>query len=313
MRGVIHAIPPAAMHHDPVWHYTDAGGLAGIATGGPPTKKGDSRGNGCLWATAATTLNDPGELTYGAQRIGEWYELYGAAAPGSEKVHSAIRSALPELEESLLSDPAYVVSASIDGDSLGQWRGYAGPGGYAIELDTWDPEPMTVERPDPNVTFTVAPTWVKVEYQREAQDKLIRLALDDVLDVNRVVGGFAARSDLDAEILVRGRLSSLAAVLKHPSFAEEKEVRLVSFLPPGSDPKFRGTARGLIPYIETTTGIFPHALAETVYSPLPIKSVRVGPPAGDAMRQRVRATRMLLDSTGRSGASVHESEIPYLP
>lgn len=201
----------------------------------------------------------------------------------------------------------------MDGNSLGQWRGYAGRGGYTIELGTWDPEPMTVERPDLDATWSVAPTWVKVEYQQEGQDRLISAVLGDVLDPTRSVGGFAARSDENAQILMRGRLSSLAAALKHPSFAEEQEVRLVSFLPPGATPKFRGNNRGLIPYIELTTGIFPHALSTTEHSPLPIMSVRIGPPAGHAMEQRARAARLLLDSTGRADAPVHKSEIPFIP
>jgi hypothetical protein len=299
-------IPARHAHRAPVWHYTDAAGVAGIVTGG-------SIAHGCLWATAATMLNDLDELKYGTQRISTWYEQQGNAEVGSSAVHIAIRSTLGSLPESILANPAYVVSASTDGDSLGQWRGYAGASGYAVELDPGH-EYMVVGRPDPDTSYSLDPAWVKVAYEPEEQDSLIESVFAYILDQTSLVGRAVGSDDATAaHQLVSGLLSGLAAVLKHPSFKDEKEVRLVAFRPDGVVPSFRGTTRGVIPYLTVATAVFPNLLHPAPSSPLPINSIRVGPPHGVAMEQRVRGVRILLDTTGRSDVPVNRSDIPFIP
>ncbi|WP_154097042.1 DUF2971 domain-containing protein [Microbacterium testaceum] len=289
-----------------VWHYTDAAGLAGIAAGGPDQ-------TGCLWATAATMLNDPDELRYGAERVTEWFERAGNAEAGSSGAHLAIRTALSHLPERILRDPAYVVCASTDGDALGQWRGYAGAGGYAVQLDTRH-EYTIVGRPDPDVTFSLAPAWVKVAYTPDEQATLIQSVFDYILDSSTVVGRLVAMDDAEsASKIVEGLLAGLAAALKHPSFIEEKEVRLIAFLPPGGRPKFRGNNRGVIPYMELTTAIFANVAYPPRTFPIPIQGVRIGPPRGDAMDQRRAGVAALLRATGRGALPINGSEIPFLP
>jgi hypothetical protein len=298
-------IPAKHSHRAPVWHYTDAAGVAGILTGDGP--------NGGLWATAATMLNDLDELNYGARCISAWYEKSGNARSGNSAVHIAIRSTLSSLADSILTHPAYVVSASTEGDSLGQWRGYAGAGGYAVELDPHDGY-MVVGRPDPEASYSLDPAWVKVAYEREEQDSLIGGVFNYILDRTSLVGRAVGMDDAGtAQQLVSGLISGLAAALKHPSFGDEKEVRLVAFLPPGVTPRFRGAARGVIPYLTLATAVFPNLVHPAKTSPLPVRSIRVGPPQGVAMEQRERGVRMLLDATGRSDVPVNRSDIPFIP
>ena len=100
---------------------------------------------GVLWATAATMLNDPDELEYGVGRLVEWFDRqdYSEETAGA---HIIIRRVLSDLREWILANPAYVVCASTAGDMLGQWRGYAGKAGYAIQIDPeLDPVSRTPE------------------------------------------------------------------------------------------------------------------------------------------------------------------------
>ena len=299
-------LPAKYTYHGPAWHYTDAGGLAGIVTGGV-------RQHGNLWATAATILNDPDELRYGARRVIEWFEEAGNAGAGDIGVHLAIAHVLSGLEEWIIANPAYVVCASTEPDLLINWRGYAGGGGYAVRLDAFD-EYSVVGRPDPEKTFSLAPSWVKVAYGKQAQDDLIRGVFDYLLDDSTLVGRIAATDDAQATVaLARALLSGLATALKDPSFVDEREVRLIAFPHETVIPKFRSTVRGVVPYLEIETATFPNLAYPPTFHRMPIEDVWVGPPRGEAMEQRARTVRILLNSTGRKSVPVNESKIPFIP
>lgn len=310
LRGTAPIVPPLLEHRHHVWHYTDAGGLAGIISGSP---SGHQEQTGVLWATAATMLNDPDELTYGAERVAKWFEREGNARAGGAAVHVAIRSVLSDLRDWILTNPAYVVCASADGDMLGQWRGYAGKAGFAIELDPAD-EYAIWGRPNPNSSFAWAPAWIKVAYTPSDQDTLMQHYFSYMLDDRQKLGHLIESGGGNvATELVRALLSGLASALKHPTFAAEQEVRLIAFPPREVRPMFRGGDRGLMPYLEVVPAIFPNAMEPLRPMQLPVKSIRVGPPRGDLMTQRERAARILLDATGRSRAPLNRSVIPFIP
>lgn len=60
MVGVVTPLPRSEQYHGPIWHFTSAIALVSILK--------ERR----LWASAATMMNDPQELTYGAERIRRW-------------------------------------------------------------------------------------------------------------------------------------------------------------------------------------------------------------------------------------------------
>lgn len=306
--GTALIVPPTSEYHDGVWHYTDAHGLAGIVAGGP---SGGPQRIGVLWATAATMLNDPDELEYGVGRLVEWFDKqdYSEERAGA---HIIIRSVLSDLREWILANPAYVVCASTEGDMLGQWRGYAGKAGYAIQLDPT--HEWAVWAGPGQVGFAWSPAWIRVAYTAEEQDVLMRryfaYLFSDGSFIGRLISKFAVR---DAVEHVRALLSGLAAALKDPSFAAEQEVRLIAFPPEGVVPKFRGSDRGLVPYLELVPAIFPHILRPQKPMALPVRNIRIGPPRGDHMIQRERTARLLLDATGRSAVPVNRSDIPFIP
>lgn len=306
MIGTGPIVPPELVHRDPVWHYTDAAGIAGILSGGDD-------GFGQLWATAATILNDPEELEFGAKQVLKWFKYFANVSKANLTLRSAINRVLHGLEPWVLAHPAYVVCASTLDDSLSQWRGYAGRGGYAVKIDPVH-EYSIVGRPHPEHSFSLAPTWVKVAYTPTQQRDLISGVFDYLLDENKLVGRVAATEDDEStELLVRGLVSGLAAAIKNPKFESEQEVRMIAFPHERIRPSLRGSDRGLIPYLKIEASTFGVASPRPTVVNLPIREVWVGPPRGEAMQQRIRTVRIGLDSSGRRDVKVRGSEIPFIP
>jgi hypothetical protein len=322
IRGTISAFGLSETFKGEVWHYTDSAGLVGILTsrtpdpplelvpGSPPVQVCP---NGTLRATAATQLNDFSELQYGARRILDWYESEENAAAGTIREHVPIRIVLNDLLKHLAENPAYVCCASTTRDSLEHWRGYAGEGGYAVKLDAFATYTL-IGRPSVDTGFMVSPEWVKVRYKPAEQDELIRSVFDLLLDPTKQMGMIANSEDQPAAVLVvQSHLAGLATALKHPSFEKEDEVRLIVQRPSSVVPDFRSSRRGPVPYLTLGHAPLGNAQSPTVFAPLPVSDVLVGPPTGDAMEQRVRGTRTLLDATGRTCVPVNRSDIPFLP
>lgn len=322
IRGTISAFGAGQSYKADVWHYTDSAGLVGILTSSTPTPPPQLvpgsppipvYPNGTLRATAATQLNDFSELQYGAQRILDWFSADGNATSGTLREHVPIRIVLNDLLKQVADNPAYVCCASTTRDSLEHWRGYAGEGGYALKLEAFETYTL-IGRPSVDTGFMVAPEWVQVRYKPAEQDELIRSVFEMLLNPKKQMGQIVNSSDQAAAVVVvRAYLAGLAAVLKHPSFVKEDEVRLIVQRPEGVRPEFRPSRRGPVPYLTLGRAPFGNAQSPTVFTPLPVGEVLVGPPTGDAMEQRVRGTETLLESTGRAGIPVNRSAIPFLP
>lgn len=108
-----------------VYHYTNDVGLFEIMR------------TGHLWLSDYTTLNDPTELKYGVD-IG--VDVLNAAVlargnmPGDVAFVAGFNSVLSRGVHSILR--GYVLSLSVEGDELTQWRSYANGGtGYCIGFD----------------------------------------------------------------------------------------------------------------------------------------------------------------------------------
>lgn len=322
IRGTISAFGAGQSYKADVWHYRDSAGLVGILTSSTPTPQPELvpgsppiqvYPNGTLRATAATQLNDFSELQYGAQRILGWFSTDGNAASGTLREHVPIRIVLNDLLKLVADYPAYVCCASTTRDSLEHWRGYAGEGGYALKLDAFETYTL-IGRPSVDTGFMVAPEWVQVRYKPAEQDELIRSVFELLLNPKKQMGQIVNSTDQAAAVVVvRAHLAGLAAVLKHPSFEKEDEVRLIVQRPEGVRPEFRPSRRGPVPYLTLGHAPLGNAQSPTAFTPLPVGEVLVGPPTGDAMEQRVRGTETLLESTGRAGIPVNRSELPYLP
>lgn len=175
-------------------------------------------------------------------------------------------------------------------------------------------EPHTVLVPDgvSDADFVFLPQWVTVEYEPETQDARIARVLADI--GTERLGNVLRWHPGEANRIIRGILASLAASMKDPAYAEEREVRLIVHLPDGHKPHHRGSSRGVIPFVKIVNKpMFGWELAGADRQEgLPILEVRVGPPDGESEQQRIVGVESLLWAHGVE-APVNGSTIKYLP
>ena len=290
-----------------LFHYTDQLGVMGILS---------SRE---LWATNAAYLNDSQELVF-AYRLFE--EVLGARmskVPSSSLLHRTAEYLIKHLESVSIISNIYVSCFSTKFDDLNQWRSYSGSGnGYMLGINS-------------EVLSKISSTrqgWDLVEcyYERTKQEGLIlnlldlfEIALDGVFPYfgpKEVNEGFADRVALAwASRFAR----SIAPAFKHPAFSEEKEWRLVHFVPQrfGSGAKFRSGRSAITPYMSFALESWyfdPRGnIARRIKnedSPIEILSTLMLRPHIDAdfVSDGFRA---FADSVGLSSQLVTTSKLPY--
>lgn len=304
----------------PVYHYTDAGGLLGIVQG----RK--------LWASEAAGLNDRAEVRQGWAKILEW----AGRQPDSEAMELIVdHSRHPEKE----SHEVFILSASTRPDDANQWRLYAGSGrGYAVELDPSVPLVVASDavrrwhraETSPVATdwdFDLAATsadvtpWFHVLYSEQEIDTALRFLEKRVeSDIARLKDMEARAVDDDrigeeaADVFERsyGFVAQLANLIKEPGFAGENEVRIVTtFLRAEDHLRYRAGAYGVVGYTELITSPTgergPVIVDGDDATPLPIRSVRIGPLLA---REHERTVSAMLRKFDQNDVAVHVSEVP---
>lgn len=321
---------------DTIYHYTDFAGLSGIL---------EHRN---LWATDMKYLNDAREIDFALKDVVEmFHEVAGELpAPTDEErelcipdgvdpdfsdpyalnipTKVAISGAIDIVEQMARPDDqslpegwrwgnGYVTCFTSRGDSLGQWRGYAGGDGFAIgfkrkalsniAVPAWDFKNGMVIDPGDQTKWFLAPSSpaIPVRYGTKAIHELIagmrEALLRDALDRGGVM------NIVDAATVYSNALLRCSASIKAKAFKSEKEWRIIS-LYTGTSPviKFRRgikAAGGVTPYIELP------------FSDDAVVEIVIGP--GTASDLRERAIWQLVSSVGydTSKVKVRHSKIAY--
>ncbi len=226
-----------------LWHYTDANGLLGIIN------------SGTIWATDIRFLNDAKEFVHfcevAARRISERLSS-SILEPGSASViplktltpeqaaklreeWSAVYERISAQLEKKQNNYVCVASFSAARDLLSQWRAYCPSGGYCIGFNggVLGRLAMSGRKVSDNIYLNV------VRYISEKAPRVI----DEFIDTIAV---------LQACDPTPGELPGIlaAAHVKNDHFAEEKEWRVTSILPPAmaSLLLFRKGRSSLTPY-----------------------------------------------------------------
>lgn len=216
---------------DHVFHYTDGAGLIGITR------------NKCLWATETNHLNDQKEIEHAKDYIrGEAYNL-------PRHIHAQQFSAdekelLAEFENQAgtVRPGVCVVSFSEERDSLSQWRAY----GAKTE------------------SFNIALSSAKLRQCAERQgclfgrctydhDTQCRIASEIITDLVRRYRSSDKSDEVKNQLCNRLiiEISRYGPLLKHSSFAEEAEWRIITPQIPVGDPRwdFRTKDGKLVPFV----------------------------------------------------------------
>ena len=200
---------------------------------------------------------------------------------------------LRELVPQTCSTSICVASFSEVPDLLSQWRGYGGRSGYSVGFKT----AALVERSEDQGYF-LARCLYDVMKQRslisELLDECVRIAFPVMVEEavrtgGRVGGSFEAYVD------------RVAPILKHPSFREEREWRLITRPRMTTTLQFREGLSMLIPYTAVRLG------AKTKY----LESVTIGPAAHPELAKS--AVELLLRSCEILPDTVRcvSSNVPY--
>lgn len=233
-----------------LYHYASPGGLYGIIT------------NKSLWTTNIHYFNDSSEFSY-AINIAKNLLTYDSRLKIEPEFIKMINSHM----SSISKVQKFVFSLSECGDLLSQWRGYCPTtGGYSLGFD---PNKLS-EIASKNHEFYLYPC----QYDRSIQEALIREVLTEAFENYQVVKqNFSTPEDISR--MCWGQFTSkfgvVAAIVKDPSWSEEKEWRLASHPLPITHPNFkmRVGKYNLIPYLELALGDTPEQW--------PFKNVIVGP------------------------------------
>lgn len=279
---------PASMttYTGPVFHYTTSGGLLG------------SIESGSLWASAASSLNDLGEVRQGWQLIKEILEL---------QPHSDMLDLLKGLADNPLKaqHEVFVLSASTEGDDANQWRLYADSGrGYVIGLDGAVPLTVRSDQFDPAAgsgrglgtlarNLAAVSPWHEVLYDRSSVEVALTELLAAAETEDHKIEATSGMDDADRTIAYEALqedvyevLSTIAHLIKTPGFAGENEVRVVATFVWGEEHiVYRAGDHGIVGYVRLAeapggarrTVLRPTAPDVPLVTSLPIASVRLGP------------------------------------
>lgn len=251
-----------------LYHYTSAAGLLGIIE------------NRQVWLSDSSYLNDRSELKHADQLLSNIIAGIGRDVDSDAKTGACISKIQDWISNNRFVCP-FVMSLSEEGDLLSQWRAYCPQsGGFSIgfrsNFNKWIDAPFS---------HVLRPCVYDGDYQRKILAYYVRLEIPI---------GTSEPSFTGFEIFYR----VVRPVLKHPSFEEEKEWRLLSMDDQSlfEGIQFRASGNLIVPY-------FP---AKFSGSKLPIEEVIVGPCTDMALS--VASIRRFLDGNGLSTVRVRASE-----
>lgn len=224
--------------HGVLYHYTTFTGLLGIVR---------SR---TLWASDIRYMNDSAELRHTADLIGtEIRERINGGHP-----HPHLLSQFVDWVSHRITNGHLLFGASFrsQGNLLSQWRGYSVPG-KGVSLGFC---PEYILKCAERQRFMIG----RCIYEPARQRMLIRQVVDAVVAHAARLVADGEQSAQERAVLYRqafeqveADLLRIAAILKHPSFREEKEWRIVSpVIANEADApiRFREGHAMLVPYIE---------------------------------------------------------------
>lgn len=267
-----------------LYHYTSIDGVKGIL------------GENSLLASQIHFLNDTQEFKYSISIF--------------QKVLAELRKELPKndvlallygsMEDLFLTTPldkapVCVFSLSKEGDLLSQWRGYCPPGGgYSIGF-----------RSDSLTQFSkthelyLAPCV----YDETKQEAIVKEAVTKIRDttLKRWTGPEVEIEKIIEEHVVQFFIdfSRIASALKHPSFRQESEWRIISGLIANKNMSFRVRKFMMLPYFSISFKDFePFLIDEIIIGPAQEQSL-----AKSSLRQFVLQKKPDI--------SIKTSKIPY--
>jgi hypothetical protein len=194
-----------------------------------------------MYATSIWYLNDVAEIAHAAELAQQLIEQRATTA--ESRVDADTIRTLQRAFIDVRFPCTYVVSFSEHGDQLSQWRGYCHDrSGFSLGFATKDIQ---------NLAEHQGFSLLKCVYYRDEQEQIVSALLDDAIRrlLTTPVEGDREVLELSVRLRFLRSFSTLSPTLKHPSFSEEAEWRLILATEDDTgDEKYRSGSHTLIPY-----------------------------------------------------------------
>ena len=271
-----------------LYHYTTFTGLLGIVK------------SGSLWASDIRYMNDSAEMRHTADLIGS--EINKRIVGGHS--NSNLLNQFLDWVSHRFTNGHMLFAASFrsNGNLLSQWRGYSSLGkGVSIGFD-----PGHLLKCAQRQSFQVG----RCIYEPEEQNRLIKQVVDSVEALgSEYIGDQSQHSSRSYHSVfenIESDLLRIAAILKHPSFREEDEWRIVSPVLTDyvtSPVLFREGTSMLVPYME-------FSFMTEKDRPIPLEHIFLGPTSNIDLSMNSLA--MFLSKTGiKPKNGIEYCRIPY--
>ena len=271
----------AEQPEDTLYHYTSLSGVLGIL------------GSGVLWASDIRYMNDSAELRHTADLVKREVEL--RISQGHDQ--PALLNAFIDWVQHRITNGHILFGASFrsNGNLLSQWRGYSSVGkGASLGFNAG-----FIRRCANAQSFNLG----RCVYTPGIQQRLIAQIIDGV---ELLVGEGEQRDFHRLFAHLETDLLRIAAILKHPSFEEEQEWRLVSPVVsdyPDAEVYFREGRSMLVPFMK-------FALASAQGERAALDHVYLGPTPNISLS--MNSLKMCLLKNGIQPAQgIDYCQIPY--
>jgi Protein of unknown function (DUF2971) len=277
---------PVLNDHPQLYHYTNSAGLMGVL------------GERTIRATHVHYLNDRSELEYAYKVVREQARRFLELKPeSSELVETAVQT--------MDSMPAtrFVACFCAKPDLLSQWRTYGSAGGgFAIGSHTGVLRNLTALRQDQRTTFL---DLFPVIYDESLQRTLIGGVFEQALQVwcrwkERPDAHWGKPRTCCGALA--GALRLVAPAIKHESFSEELEIRLVATPFNLETPcNFRERSGIIVPY---------HEIPLMIGDSCPVRSIWIGPAADPDIAEQSLGLFLHARQYAKDEVEIHKSKIP---
>jgi Protein of unknown function (DUF2971) len=277
-----------------LYHYTSPHGLIGMAK----SKE--------IWATHVAHLNDTKEMLHAADLAKALIERRITLMANADPMLPLLKMMMERAGSAMKR--IYIVSFTLQRDLLSQWRAYCPPaGGYAVGFPSSKIAAMSKLQ-----SFLMAPCV----YARQTQEAVVGEFIDSFVS-DHLAGIRSAEFPVDPIEHTAWRfgqhLGRIGAILKHESFSEEQEWRLISPIiqEPHLQLDFRGSDTLLIPHFrfKLTSDEWPEIGTHGESSARIPTRVIVGPNEQPGTQAQFALEFFLR--THMPGASRGHSAIPY--
>lgn len=222
----------------PLYHYTTLYGFQGIV---------ESRS---IWATNVFYLNDASEVSHAISILeNEIAEKLKNDTTGTQEILKQISNWLKY--GALDRNQVFVCSFTENGNLLSQWRGYSQLGqGISIGVNHEDLVAACEEQ-----GFTIVKCIYDTQHKKNVMREFLERILKDAIEIGpntNTKQRHPSQSYYDVIGMYEPAFMEIASALKHPSFAEENEWRIISpLISDLNDDRilYRVTASTMVPYV----------------------------------------------------------------